>query len=155
MIYVVILYFFLKLPGNVLGAAFNQVRFIVRNLRYLSICYFINILHILFKCLKLLFFNVPMIPYAFIGPYIHLLALYTVYWMASRSRWPSRCYIFMVLTKLLGQERMGLTIGWSVVHSPRTVGRHALVVVAIWSPSLWDMEDTIRCLGCILSMLDT
>ena len=34
MIYVVILYFFLKLPGNVLGAAYNQVRLIVRNLRY-------------------------------------------------------------------------------------------------------------------------
>ena len=24
--------------------------------------------------------------------------LFTAYWMASRSRWPSRCYIFMVLT---------------------------------------------------------
>ena len=34
MIYVVILYFFLKLPGNVLGAAYNQVRLIVQNLRY-------------------------------------------------------------------------------------------------------------------------
>ena len=36
MIYVVNLYFFLKLPGNILGAAYNQVRFIVRNLRYTS-----------------------------------------------------------------------------------------------------------------------
>ena len=35
MIYVVILYFFfLKLPGNVLGAAYNQVLLIVWNLRY-------------------------------------------------------------------------------------------------------------------------
>ena len=33
MIYVVIPYFFLKLPGNLLGAAYNQVRLIVQNLR--------------------------------------------------------------------------------------------------------------------------
>ena len=42
---------------------------------YMSVFYFIN-LHILFTSLKLLFFNVLMIPYAFIGLYIHLLALY-------------------------------------------------------------------------------
>ena len=36
MIYVVILYFFLKLPGNELGAAYNQVRLIARNLRYMA-----------------------------------------------------------------------------------------------------------------------
>ena len=29
-------FFFLKLPGKVLGAAYNQVRLIVRNLRYIS-----------------------------------------------------------------------------------------------------------------------
>ena len=36
MIYVVILYFYLKLPGNVLGAAYNQVCLIVRNLWYVK-----------------------------------------------------------------------------------------------------------------------
>ena len=36
MIYVVNLYFFLKLAGNILGAAYNQVQFIVMNLRYSS-----------------------------------------------------------------------------------------------------------------------
>ena len=35
---------------------------------YMSACYFIHI-HVLFTCLKLLFFNVLMIPYAFIGLY--------------------------------------------------------------------------------------
>ena len=36
MIYVVILHFLLKLPGNVLVVAYNQVRLIVRHLRYLK-----------------------------------------------------------------------------------------------------------------------
>ena len=36
-IYVVILYFFSVLPGKVLGAGYNQVRFMVPILRYLDI----------------------------------------------------------------------------------------------------------------------
>ena len=61
---------------------------------------------------------------------------------------------FVVLTRM-GTSSIGLTIGGSVVHSPRTISRHALVVVAVWSPSLWDMGDTPRCPSCILSMLDS
>ena len=49
---------------------------------YMSVCYLINI-NILFTCLKLLFFNVLMIPFAFIGLYIHLLALHIHYMTLS------------------------------------------------------------------------